>query len=68
MAPGDGRIPPVVIDIGGDYDGPSLNEEPNDLFSHLAGAHDTYRPSVEIITPPVGGRGLHRNHHTECSR
>ena len=58
----------VMIDIGGDYDGPSLNEEPNDLLSHLADADNTYRLSLEVITPPLGGRGLHGNHHAESSR
>ena len=58
----------VMIDFGGDYDGPSLNKEPNDLFSHLADADNTYRLSLEVITPPVGGRGLHGDHHTESSR
>ena len=58
----------VVIDVGGDDDGLSLSEEPNDLPSHLAGAHDTDRLSLEVITPPVGSRGLHRDHHTESGR
>ena len=38
------------IDVGGDDDGPSLSEEPDDLPSHLAGTDDTDRPSLELCS------------------